>query len=325
MSSISDITDFLWQQQDFERFREQFFTAILRKVQIEKHGDINSLKNQVIRDLRKLYGDEIFATNKIRYDSSFIEREEEKILHFLSKYSKEELNYAHLGIQYNLPKEVLMHLTRDEMMALFIGLGKATRLRQKNFIISYFNMQHSLISIISRIMSENLANSNLLNRDYFTIREPGLVYDISLNRPIYNVDLGNLKRNLEGFIRYINKAKRTEKEKIKKKPQESNKHRLYKEYLQKRHRKIYFEVQLTNRICADAIAIENGKIIVYEIKSSTNHYFEGIEQLKEIGAFIYYVFGIEPKLKLRYFNGITLTEEEIPMPKVNPIYRGKNN
>ncbi|MEM2131051.1 MAG: hypothetical protein QXR96_00875 [Candidatus Woesearchaeota archaeon] len=291
----------IWGEKDFDFYRSEFILTLENRLKhsLEMNIPFNILANAVKTKLEQKYSPDSLVESR---------ENEQDFDSFLKNYSQSDLEYAYKGLQYDLPTAVILHLSREKMMALFISLGKLVRTNHIKFLKPYINKGETLLEIISRIISGNLSNPNLLKRDYYPKRDVRIVYSEEFNFSDF-ISIAN-----QSFFDYckINKTPRKDN------GSKAKRHERMKKSLERKgFSNLFYEVQIGNYFI-DAVAFDNrGNIYIYEFKSGFNRHDEGIEQLQRYGALIYRTFGIIPKLRLVYLSFNNYTETEVKL-KLNP-------
>ncbi|MEM4397065.1 MAG: hypothetical protein QW757_00405 [Candidatus Woesearchaeota archaeon] len=291
----------IWQLCNFEAYRTQFISELEKKIYSnKKKEDIDTLRRKVKQQLEHKYSIDSLTESRVN---------QQDIDNFLLNFSYEELENTLLGLQYDLPTEVILHLSRQEMMSLFIGLGKAAKNNYLKFLKTHINKGESVLELISRIISDNLSNPNLLKRDYYIRRQKNIIYDENFNPPIVRFHFNG------SFFEYCKQRKNS----IVVHGNDPSSHEKIKEKIKKKgFAHVFFEVKIGSFSLDVVCFTKNQEVIVYEIKGGYNHYQEGVSQLQNYGAIIYQEFHITPNLVLIHNTRYSGFIEEIVPLRLNP-------
>ncbi|MBT3720621.1 hypothetical protein HN789_07410 [archaeon] len=274
--------------------------------------------------LTDLYGPEIHSNGPGSLNDNYL-------LDFVIKND----DFAHLitGLEYELPLEVLLHLTREEMKHFFVGVGKvATYGWQKFFVSPPMSDEVDLIEIIHRYVSVGNNNKLLKNKDriHYVRRYDHVVADVTIPERTFSYMArngkknGNRVQNMMNYLRSNGKTKNIEADRLEH-PEHLKLKKQLKRQLRQKRGNTWFEVLFNSsngfKIPVDAARVYDDGAILYECKSSSrgNHFEEGRESLREAAKFVYYNFGILPRLELVTKFGLLPVE----LPSVNPFYEGK--
>ncbi len=320
----------MWQSTDFEKFRPELISELEKKVicsaprqQGIKRSTRQDITEQVLNELSEKYGTIIHAQGPGSLDDNY-----------LSELNSNQLSHLKNSLQYDFPLELLLHMQRDQMVNFFVGTGKVAKNGwNEYFVHPEIRKIFSTAHIISGYMRTNAEDKKDItpyvfsNQRYFPKRYDDILADISI--PYSAVghfrsdgrinESGNMFDILQKYVR--KKGKRNPKARRR----EASDHLRLKKNIHKKRGRTMFEVNLKSEFGeffpVDAVRIYDKGVFVYECKSSPigNGFLQGQETLQKAGQYIYYNFGIIPKLRLL----TQFKEIEISMPPVNPVFEGE--
>ncbi|HHE64830.1 MAG TPA: hypothetical protein ENL09_02295 [Bacteroidetes bacterium] len=254
-----------------------------------------------------------------------------------NSYSEEDLKYIYLGvINFHPPRELLMHISREQSISFFYGVGKF--LHEEGNPKYYFTpfahaSGYSAIDIINhfiKIWNENKGSPvNLVGKERRYPRR-------SVNNPLHNENItyeqikDYMRKDM--IINDIKKFMETNWRPLYKGPEEtrSSHTRIQQNLisqLKQEGQKTYTEVEIRTvkklLTAIDVVSLNNGNMTLYDCKSNTGldtHFYRTEDSLKTASSFFFYNFGYLPFLKIK--KRFPPEPINIPRPKVNLRYAG---